>query len=83
MLTRLGHQPVVLRGQGGVDPAGLAGGHEQRLPQDGVAAFGGAAVSTGQTGRVQDRHQAGEGPCTGEGGEPVRVAEPAQDRARR
>lgn len=33
MLAGVDHQPVILPGQGGVDPAGLAGGHEQRLAQ--------------------------------------------------
>ena len=43
------HEPLVFGGQGGVDPAGLAGGHEQRLSQDRVATFGRSAVSTGQS----------------------------------
>jgi hypothetical protein len=59
-------EPVVFRCQGGVDPAGLAGGHEQGLPQDRVAAFGGSAVSTVQAGSVEDWDEAGEGPCAGE-----------------
>jgi hypothetical protein len=32
MLTGVDHEPVVFGGQGGVDAAGLAGGHEQCLP---------------------------------------------------
>jgi hypothetical protein len=75
----VGHEAVVFGGQGGVGPAGLAGGHEQCLPQHCVAAFGRSAVSLVKAGGVEERHQAGEGSGTGEGGEPVRVAEPSQD----
>jgi hypothetical protein len=32
VFTRLDHEALVFGGQGGVDPAGLAGGHEQCLP---------------------------------------------------
>jgi hypothetical protein len=49
------------------------------LPQDRVAAFGRFAVSLVQAGGVQKRHEAGEGSGAGEGGEPVRVAEPSED----
>jgi hypothetical protein len=79
VLACLGQEAVVFGGQGGVDAAGLAGGREQRFAQNGVAAFGRASVSAGQAGRVEDGHQAGEGSGAGEGGEPVWVAEPAQD----
>ena len=48
------HEAVVFGGQGGVEASGLAGGHEQCLPQDRVTAFGRAAVSTVQAGGVQD-----------------------------
>jgi hypothetical protein len=48
VLTSVDHEAVVFGGQGGVDAAGLAGGHEQCLPQDRVAAFGRSAVSTVQ-----------------------------------
>ena len=81
MFTRLGHQPVILRGRRRVDPAGLAGSHEQGLPQTGIATFGGAAVAAGQPGGVEDRDRPGEGLSTGQGSEPIRIAEPAQDRA--
>jgi hypothetical protein len=37
-------------------------------------------VSIVHTGSVEGGHQAGEGSGAGEGGEPVRVAEPPQDR---
>jgi hypothetical protein len=80
VLTSVDHEAVVFGGQGGVDAAGLAGGHEQCLPQDRVTAFGRAAVSTVETRRIKDGNQAGEGSCAGEGVEPVRVAEPPQDR---
>jgi hypothetical protein len=73
------HEAVIFGGQGGVDAAGLAGGHEQCLPQDRVAAFGRAAVSTVETGSIEGGHEAGEGAGAGEGGEPVRVAEPSED----
>ena len=53
MFAGLGHEAVVLGGEGGVDAAGLVGGDEQRFPQDRVAGFGGAAVSTADTGGVQ------------------------------
>ena len=80
MFACVGHEAVVFGGQGGVDAAGLAGGHEQCLPQDRVAAFGRSAVSTVHTGSVEGGHQAGEGSGAGEGGEPVRVAEPSENR---
>ena len=80
MFAGVGHEAVVFGGQGGVDAAGLAGGHEQCLPQDRVTAFGRAAVSTVETRRIKNGNQAGEGSGAGEGAEPVRVAEPPQDR---
>jgi hypothetical protein len=40
-------RPVVCGGEGRVDAAGLSGGHEQRLAEDRVAAFGGSAVPSG------------------------------------
>jgi hypothetical protein len=49
----VGHEAVVFGGQGGVDAAGLAGGHEQCLPQDRVAAFGRTAVSIVEAGGVE------------------------------
>jgi hypothetical protein len=58
----------------------LVGGQEQRLAQYRVAAFGGPAVPAGQAGGVQAWHQPGEGAGAGQGAEPVRVAEAAQDR---
>jgi hypothetical protein len=79
MFGCLGHEAVVFGGQGGVDAAGLAGGHEQCLPQDRVAAFGRSAVSIVEGGGVEERYKAGEGSGAGEGGEPVRVAEPSED----
>ena len=60
MLAGVRHQPVVFGGQGGVDAAGLPGGHEQCLPQDRVAAFGRAAVSIVHTGSIEGGNQAGE-----------------------
>jgi hypothetical protein len=51
VFTRVAHEPVVFRGQGGVDAAGLAGGHEQCLPQDRVTTFGRPAVPPGQARR--------------------------------
>ena len=80
VLAGVDHQPVVFGGQGGVDAAGLPGGHEQCLPQDRVAAFGRAAVSIVHTGSIEGGNQAGEGSGAGEGGEPVRVAEPSENR---
>ena len=83
MFAGVDHEAVVFGGQGRVDPAGLPGGHEQRLPQDRIAAFGRSAVSTGQAGGVEGGHEAGKGPCAGEGVESVRVAEPPQNGRRR
>ena len=45
----------------GSSAAGVVGGHEQRLAEHGVAAFGRAAVPAGQAGGVQGGHQTGEG----------------------
>lgn len=80
MLARLDHEPVIFRGQGRIDAAGVVGGHEQCLAQDRVAAFGGWPVPAGQAGGVEGGHEPGEGAGAGQGGEPSGVAEPSQDR---
>jgi hypothetical protein len=76
----VGHQPVVFGGQGGVEPAGVVSGEEQRLAQHGVAPFGRSTVPAGHAGGVQGGDQAGVGTDTGQRGEPSWIAKAAEDR---
>ena len=73
------HEPVVAGGQGGVDAAGLVGGHEQGLAQRCVAGLGRRAVVAAGAGGGQGGDQAAERAGSGQGPEPGRVAEAGQD----
>ena len=79
MLALVHHEPVVAGGEGGVDPAGLVGGHEQGLPQRGVPGFGRWAVVAVNPGCGKRGDQAAEGPGAGQGPEPGWVAEAGED----
>ena len=46
VLARLGHQPVVASGQGGVESASMVRGHVERLAQHRVTTLGGSAMET-------------------------------------
>ena len=77
-VCRLGHEAVVFGGQGGVDAAGLAGGHEQ-CPASRVAAFGRSAVSIVEGEASRRRHRPVKARAPARELEPVRVAEPSED----
>jgi hypothetical protein len=76
-----GHQAGVFCSELGVNAAGLVGGHEQGLAQEGVARLGQASVVFGSAGLVHLGDQPGVGPDRGEVSEAVDVSEsPGDDR---
>jgi hypothetical protein len=79
VLACLGNEPVVGGGQRGVDSAGMLGGVDQRVPQVGVAGLGRSNEVAAGAGLVDGGDQTGEGPHAGEVGEPLGVAQTAQD----
>ena len=54
-LPLVAHESVVAGGEGGVDAAGLVGGHEQGFTQRGVAGLGGWPVMAVDAGGVERR----------------------------
>ena len=80
MLAAVDDQAVVALGEGGVDVAGVIGGHVQGLAQRRVAGLGDPAVAVDQSGLVDLGHQPGERTNPGQVGEAVEVPGAAEDR---
>ena len=73
------HQPLVLRRELGIDPAGLVGSGAQHLTQQRIPGLGNRGLDLAHPGLADLGNQTGVRADRGQGREPVRVADPSSD----
>src|SRR6185437_3874186 len=79
MLAGDGHEPVIALGERRVDLAGDVSRHEERLSEEGVAGLGRSTMAAVAPRGAEAGHESAERARTGQGAEPARITEAAQD----